>query len=190
MPEWRVFEAEVPEPVEVSPEQREVWAQGASWLERDYAAGNPEADAGVEVSAALSRSIGEPEEVEEDWEEIVVGLEAELRREREERKRLREFLERHGGKAVEGTGWNVIGFTGSYWFWLVVVVGILAVGGGPLLLMAFRGMRRTVETVVGAIDLFEDERPGEAAVLKREYLSRKLDRAQKREIRKAKARLR
>lgn len=190
-PEIRLFEKQVPEAPEQSPEKVEAERQAAY-----YMASKLEQPVELKPLAYdLSTSLGVPEksvDLEAPLLEESERLRALLRRgqvlTRRDYEQFQTALSRYEGKTIEGTGWNVTGPTG-----LLMVVGLIAFavlvpGGFTFLWFIFKRVRNTGQQLVEGIMEFEKERPKEFGKMK-SYLSRKMDKPAKQWVRKEKARL-
>lgn len=170
LPDTRLFEREVPDPVTVTPAQRDAWAQAA-----DYLAVTIETPAeAITVADALSDGIGAPIEPVITPEEAVAAVRKEYRAERKRGDRVTSFLEDYQGEAIKGTGFNVL------WLGAVGFV-VLLFAFPPLASLVWFLARRGVSaaqsfqrTVVSSIDAFRDEHPDEAQALL-EKLSKAMD---------------
>lgn len=182
VPSIRVGEKKVPSPNDVTTEQREAWAQGAQWIYTDYIAGHPEPEEGIKVSRSLTTSIGTPVTPQTSPTKVTRALDRQTRDEASRKSDLDNFLRTHEGKTIEGTGINILGFTGSYWFWFAVVVVIVISGGGPIVIMVIRNLHSTLIATVSAVEQLKRKNP-QAAKEFQEIASKVMDTKHKKVIR-------
>lgn len=188
MPELRVGQRETPEPLTVTPAQREAWRQGADYAART-AAGPVET---VYVLDALTSSLGAPVEPSDDPDRIAAALLEAYRRQEADRARLNAFLDRYQGTKLEGTGFNLAAPAGLLAGAAVVAVLVLVPGAASLAFMVGRrGARlagQTLAATVRAIDDFKAAAPDQRAALNT-LLDRHQDAAHKRHVAALKTRL-
>jgi hypothetical protein len=184
---WRLFQKEVPTPVSVRGEELEALAKGAQWIERDYYLGHPNHKEGTEVAVAMSKAIGSPTTPAKSVDELLEELDRAHKVIAIQRQKIDHFLATQQGRTVEGSGFALLGFTGSYWFWLVVIIAFVLMGGGPILIAIIGRMRRTLIATTKAIEKWREDEP-EVVARFEQYASRAMDRTEKNVIRIEKAR--
>lgn len=183
VPQWRVGQAEVPEPLPLAGEdQLESWRQGADYVSRNI----EEPPAAVEVSQELSRAIGPPKNPEPDPEKVIKRLRRELAEARERQAELRRELERHAGKPIEGTGVNLFGFASSGIVIAVVILLVIFPPAFSVVAFVARRMQATATSIVHGIEEWTERNPQAGQDL-RNHLSRGMDRKEKRTVRKIKS---
>ena len=165
-PQWRLFERKVPDPLAVTGDVQLAWAQGAEWLEQDYSRGHPNPEDGKLVSTALSNSIGSPLRYEDNADKVIRDLRRANKLLKEQLGEVNAFLQAQQGKTVEGTGVNILGFTGSYWFWMCVIIFIIAIGGLPVILFVIRTLRSTIITTTRVVEELSETNPEAAEEFK------------------------
>src|SRR5690606_27036368 len=128
---------------QVTDDQRESWAQGSYYIsselggivargEDNLATEWESVTRTSEVAHSLSRSIGEPAEVEPDYETIIAGLERQLAAERSRYEKLKDWHRRNSGKPIEGTGISLWSITTPLGLIAFVAAIILIPGAGTL----------------------------------------------------------
>ncbi len=112
MPQWRLFQKKVPAPIVKPAAQVEVERQAAEYIARTV-------EKPVElkpIAIGLSKSLGVPEkpileapaEAAPDFYDAWMKV---LKKEQEQRDELNAMLAKTEGKKIEGTGYNVFGFS-------------------------------------------------------------------------------
>ena len=162
--QMRVWQAKVPDPVTITEQQREPWAQAAGWIEVDYAKGHPDPVEGQKVATALSTSIGSPSTPAKSVDQLIKDLERARAQIRSQQAQIESFLHRQQGRTVEGSGFNLLGFTSSYWVWVGGLAVFLWLGGGPILIMVIRRTRNTLRATIKAIEETRRVNPQAVAV--------------------------
>jgi uncharacterized membrane protein len=181
IPEVKLGEKEVPAPNMVTQETRYAWAQAADWIEKDYQTGHPDPEVGQDVASTLSISLGPPLYLEDNPKKIIKTLNQNREDEADAREKTRDFLQKHQGKTIEGTGIDLLGWVDGYWVVVLVIAIIILMGGGPILVMVVNRVRVTLIQTVRAIERMKQEDPAAAAVYER-IASEVMDDSHKRQI--------
>lgn len=187
MMEIRVGQAKVPEPVRVTPEQIETQRQAADYLERTVETPSE----AQEVARALSDTVGAPVYPQAEATYIVDALYSDYRDTQREQRKRDQFLTKHAGGEIEGTGVDLAPW-GMGLGTIILIFGIVALGGAPLLIAIGR---LSVRTLIGAfrstsraIDEFKVKNPDGWAQLK-PYLSTHQDSTHKSTIARERQRI-
>lgn len=189
LPQWRVFQTKVPEPIVKGPRAVEVERQAADLLAKRI-------EKPVElipVAQRLSASLGLPEKpLEGDTANLapdtVKALEKELLRSQGELAALNKLLEKNEGKEVEGTGINIFGASFSLGVVAIVVLCIMFPPIGLVLWTIFKRLSGALTTTAKGISNYISENP-EAGEKLKGYLAKTQDAAHKATIRNIKAKL-
>lgn len=183
VPEWRVFEKEVPEPTTVQPETLEAWRQAADFAERKV----EEPAEATYVLDALTSSMGAPERPTDDYEAIVQANTEAYRSYQAELRKINDFLRDYQGKEIEGTGLNLAAPLGGIGLIGIIAACVFIPGFATFLFWIIKRVwsntRGALSATVNAIEQFKQERPDEAALLL-QNLSSKMDAAHKAVVRK------
>lgn len=187
LPQWRVFQAKVPEPVKKNEVQVETDRRAADLIARKI-------EKPVElkpVAVGLSESLGKPERMIEGPKAAETSVE-ELRfsvvKTQEMVKKQNELLTKFAGREIEGTGLNLFGPGMG-----VVVIGLVVLGVmcPPAATAIFFLLRRTgsaLKQTVASIEQFSKEEPVAAERLK-DLQSKAMDKAHKELIKRVKVKL-
>lgn len=191
LPQWRVFQAKVPEDKGKPAAQVEAERSAAAFIVQKSAVPEPDPAAQVavihQVAVPLSASLGEPKKpvVAEDKDAIIAGLRKGVLAEQQKAEQWRRFAQKYAGKPLEDTGVDIAGPTGVLVLVLIVAACVMFPPVGYVLLRALPLLwgffRRTTE----AVGEFVKEHPDAGDQLKVK-LSRKMDFAHKKLV-KAKA---
>jgi len=188
LPTWTVFKEKVPEPIVKSDDAKEVERQAADLIARKI----EEPKELKPVAVKLSESLGVPnkplrnDNLEAAAEKAVDAINSELVEVQEKRVELNEQLAKNSGKAIEGTGYNLFGFSMSL---SMIVLAVLFVMFPPLAMIAwkvFSGVAGALKATVSGINDYVKANPDQADRLK-SSLKGKHDAAHKAIISKIKA---
>lgn len=160
---WTVGQESVPQHEAITESQREAERTAADYLSRNVS----EPLEAMSVAKRLSDLVGAPVAESDDTDQIIATLNAEIRDLRERNNRLERWVREYEGQPIEGTGWRPFGWLPGSWFtWAVAIIAIVALGGGPVLLMMLRGSRRTLRKLVRGIQDVSLSDPESARVIK------------------------
>lgn len=169
---YRIFQDKVPEPVKKNEIHLNNEKQGAFYLAKNTQDNNKN------VADALSRSLGLPEIIEEDFDKITKDLITSSSNYENRIYGLNTKLENLKGKELEGTGFNVFPITSILGIILLVVVCILFPSAVTILFFILKRTRLALANVVSGVKEFTQNNPEESKGLD-EILEKKLDRAEK-----------
>jgi hypothetical protein len=189
LPQWRVFQKKAPEPIVKTEKATEVDRQAADLIAREITAP-------IElkpVAIKLSQSLGVPEkpltgEIAKVAEDATVAISKELVKVQKERDELNVTLSKIEGKKIEGTGYNIFGFSMSL---SVIVLIVLCVMFPPLATVIWWLVKRisgALSRTTKGISNYVKAHPDQGDKLK-SYLSNVHDVADKTIIAKIKAKL-
>ena len=188
IPNWRIFQAKVPEPIVKNDAKIEVDRQVA-----DYIARTIEQPVQLKpLAASLSESLGHPKKpmaVADDSEErLQAMLNKALLDTQRQRDDLNNRLEKTEGKKIEGTGVNVFGFAVSGTVLVIIALCVAFPPIGGVIWFIVQRIYGALSRTTQGIGKFMEENP-DAGERLQSYLSRAHDRADKNIIRKIKAKL-
>lgn len=189
LPQWRVFQAKVPEPIVKAPRAVEVERQAADLLAKRI---EKPAEL-IPVAQRLSASLGLPEKplegsTEELAPETVKALERELLRTQNQLDELNKLLTKNEGKKVEGTGINIFGASFSLGVVAIVVLCIMFPPIGLVLWSIFKRLSGALTSTAKGISNYISENP-EAGEKLKGYLAKTQDAAHKAIIHNIKSKL-
>lgn len=188
LPTWTVFQEKVPEPIVKSEEAKEVERQAADLIARKI----EEPKELKPVAAKLSQSLGVPNEplrndnLLEASEKAVDSINEELVEVQEKRVKLNKQLSENSGKSIEGTGYNIFGFSMSLSMIALVVLCVMFPPLAMIVWKIFSGILGALKSTVSGINDYVKANPDQADRLK-SYLKGKHDAAHKTIISKIKA---
>jgi len=187
LPQWRVFQKKVPEPIIKPASQIEVERQTA-----DYIARNIETPVQLKpMSVRLSESLGRPEKpIQDQLDEAEAYMnkswQKELRKQQDQLDELNKLLTAQGGKKIEGTGINVFGFTIGGAGIALIVLCVMFPPIATILWTIFKRVSGALTTTAEGISNFIKDNPDSGAQLK-SYLAETQDKVHKQVISKIKA---
>lgn len=189
LPQWRVFQAKVPEPIVKPAKTIEVERQAADLLAKRI-------EKPVElipVARQLSSSLGVPErpieaETADAAEISVKALEKALLNQQNQIKELNQVLEKNAGKPVEGTGINVFGVSFGLGAVGLIVLCFMFPPIGLVLWHIFTRLSGALTSTAKGISNYIKDHPDSGEQLK-DYLAQTQDAAHKAIISKIKAKL-
>lgn len=189
LPQWRVFQTKVPEPIVKGPRAVEVERQAADLLAKRI-------EKPVElipVAQQLSASLGRPEHPLEGTTaelapETVKALEKELLHTQGQLDKLNKLLTKNEGKKVEGTGINVFGVSFGLGAVGLVVLCFMFPPIGLVLWSIFKRLSGALTSTAKGISNYISENP-EAGEKLKGYLAKTQDAAHKAIISNIKAKL-
>lgn len=188
IPQWRVFQKKVPEPIVKTDSQREIDRQAA-----DYIARTVETPPGLKpIAASLSESLGHPAKpikVTDDSEAKLQAMLAKaLLQTQRERDELNTALTKTEGKKIEGTGYNVFGFAISGTVILVIALCVMFPPLAGIIWWIIQRAYGALSRTTAGIGKFMEANPDGGEQLKA-FLSKTHDSADKNIIKKIKAKL-
>lgn len=185
VPQWRVFQKEVPDPVTKSEKQIEAERQSADLLARKI-------EQPVElkpVAQTLSESLGRPEnpiegeDIGKTSREATKAVSVAVRDYQERRDEQDDWLRRYAGLDIENTGVNLFGGSVVLSLGAVVALMVLVPGFGSLVIFMIRRIYASGKEVVEGIEVFKQAEPDKAAELE-EWLSSYMNRKAKNDVAK------
>lgn len=185
MPEVRVAQKKTPDPVVVTPAQREAWRQGADYLEKTV----KEPEDSVAVAGALSDSLGAPEYPSEDPVYVQDNLYSVYKTEQRKYRGVNEFLEKYQGTKLEGTGINLAAPISVSGVFIIIALCVFVPGFAGFAFWVIRRVFATTRGALGAtiqaVEDYKTEHPAEAQDLLMQ-LSKRMDGTHKSLVRKLK----
>jgi hypothetical protein len=164
VPQWRIFQAEVPKKIEKQSVQIEAEREAAKLV----AATITEPDEMVTVAAALSESLGEPEKpinpkkLDTARDKALAALLKGMQNQQKQLERLNAKLEKYEGKAIEGTGFNLFGLTPIAAIALAFLCPSVVI---PILIFMGKRTKAALISTVEGIQSFKKENPEVAVAL-------------------------
>lgn len=193
LPQWRVFQAKVPEEKGKPAAQVEAERSAASYIAQKSAAPEPDPVAQVaaihEVAVPLSSSLGEPKKpvvVTEDKDAIITSLRKGVLAEQQKAEQWRRFAIKYANKPLEDTGFNLAGPAGLLALIAFAAACVVFPAFGYLVLRVIPVLWGFFSRTTSAIGEFVQENPDAGDQLKTK-LSRKMDEAHKKLVRIRKA---
>lgn len=175
MPQWRVFQSRVPQETGRTEAQAEGEKRAAAYIverSRPPVADPVNAVADIHtVAAPLSASLGPPSKAitVEDRAEVIAGLQAALAAKEAELEKWRAFARRHGGRTIEGTGFNLLPFVGTGGLIAVIALCILFPTVGYLLLRVLPLLWRMVRSMIQGVETIVAKAPAAGRVVQAEF---------------------
>lgn len=188
LPQWRVFQAKVPEPIVKNEAKMEVDRQVADYIARTVE--NPPELKPLAMS--LSESLGHPKKpikVEDGAEErLQASLNKALLDTQRQREELNQTLTKTEGKKIEGTGVNVFGFAVSGTVLILIALCVMFPPVAGIIWFIIQRAYGALSRTTKGIGSFMEAHPDGGEQLKA-FLSKTHDSADKNIIKKIKARL-
>ena len=189
MPQIRVFQKKAPEAIVKSVEAKEVDRQAADLIAREIV----EPKALQPVAIKLSESLGVPEQpltgnVETESDVAVAALVDELVKTQKKREELNIALLKIDGKKIEGTGYDVFGFSMSLSLIALVVLFVMFPPLATLAWWLFQRVSGALSRTAKGVSAYVKEHPDQGDKLK-SYLQAAQDRADRNIISKIKSKL-
>lgn len=186
LPKWTIFQKEVPAPIVKPVKQIEAERQTADYIAR-VVEKPPELKP---LAVSLSESLGHPEKplvgaIDDVETRMVKAWEKVLLQDQQQRESLDSLLAKYGGKKIEGTGYNVFGFTMSGAVIILVILVILFPPIGIILWSVFKRLSGALASTVKGVSNYIKENPESGQKLKG-YLKDTQDLAHKKIISKVK----
>lgn len=182
IPQYRIFQKKVdPGMAEKPPAQIESERRGAAFIREKSTTPEPDPAAQLgeihAVATALSSSLGEPKvpPTPADYPKVVAELRAGLRAEQAKTEAWKKFARKYANTPLENTGIDLIGPAGVLGLVGVVAACIACPTFGWVLLRLVPVLWGTLKRMTAAVETYAKEVPEQAAVLKRDYLARKMD---------------
>lgn len=190
LPQWRLFQKKVPAPIVKPAAQIETERRTADYIARKIEWKSP-----VKTMALnLSASIGRPERPIADDDEAVieqrmrVEWDKVLLKEQDQRAELNERLTAQEGKKIEGTGYNIFGFSVGFAGLALIVLCVMFPPLATILWAVFKRVSGALTSTATGISNFIKDNPDAGEKLKG-YLAKTQDAAHKQIISKIKAKL-
>jgi hypothetical protein len=176
VPQWRVFQKEIPAPVSKSDDQVEYERQAADLIAQRI----EEPKALRPTAVALSTSLGKPKnpievpDIEVAADRATARVTEGILDMQRQRYKQDEFLSRYQGLEIENTGVNLFGGSVVLSMAAVVALCVFVPGFGSLILFMIRRIRHATHQVVQGVQEYEKAEPEKYADLQ-EYLRGKMD---------------
>lgn len=190
LPQWRVFEANVPAPLVKEEKQVEAERSAADLVARTIT----EPRQMIAVAQKLSESLGAPEkqidatDLNQARDKALVLLLKGIQRQQEQLDQLNAKLEKYEGKKIEGTGVNVFGFAVSLPVIGLIALCVLFPSVAGVLFWLLRKFKGALTATIKGIQDYKNDNPGASAAIV-EKLDRAQDRSHKLLVRKIKSKL-
>lgn len=189
MPEWRIFQKKVPAPIVKPAAQVELERQAAEYIAR-----NVEKPVELKpIAVGLSKSLGVPDkpvmaipaeagpDFYDEWMKV-------LKKEQEQRDELNAMLAKQEGKKIEGTGYNIFGFSVGAAGLALIVLMVMFPPLATIIWAIFTRVSGALTTTAKGIAEFVKENPDAGKRLK-EKLAQTQDAVHKQVISKIKAKI-
>lgn len=189
LPQWRVFQQKVPQPIVKPAQTLEVERQAADLLARRIES-PPEL---IPVAVKLSESLGVPDRpLEGDTQELapetVRALNRELAATKQQIADLNKLLAKNEGKKVEGTGINLFGYSFGLGVIALIALCVMFPPIATILWWVFQRVAGALTRTAKGVNDYIKANPDQGEKLKT-YLSGAQDTVDKQLIKKIRAKL-
>lgn len=190
VPQWRVAQAKVPEPLQKPAKQVEGERQAADFVARTITAPAET----IPVAQKLSASLGVPDkpivatDLNQGRDEALLALLKGMQQQQDALAKLNAQLAKYEGKKIEGTGVNVFGFAVSLPVLGMIALCIFCPGAIGVLFWLLKKARGALTATVQGVQNFKEENP-QAAKAINTALNGAQDEAHKLLVKKIKSKL-
>lgn len=167
VPQWRVAQAKVPEPLQKPAKQVEGERQAADLIARTVR----EPEQIIPVAQKLSASLGAPDkpitttDLDKARDEALLALLKGMQQQQDALAKLNAQLAKYEGKKIEGTGVNVFGFAVSLPVLGVIALCIFCPGAIGVLFWLLKKARGALAATVQGVQDFKKENPQAAKTI-------------------------